>query len=57
MAEPITSDLAQLPAPPPARRPEPYGSESRAYSPEGGPGFQSLIPIAESVDSGIEILS
>jgi hypothetical protein len=25
----------QLPAPPPARRPEPYGSESRAYSPEG----------------------
>ena len=32
---------AQLPAPPPARRPEPYGSESRAYSPEGGPGFGS----------------
>jgi hypothetical protein len=24
----------QLPAPPPARRPQPYGSESRAYSSE-----------------------
>jgi hypothetical protein len=23
---------SQLPAPPPARRPEPYGSESRDYS-------------------------
>jgi hypothetical protein len=36
MAQPIISDLAQLPAPPPARRPEPYGSESRAYSPASG---------------------
>jgi len=26
----------QLPAPPTARRPEPYGAESRAYSPERG---------------------
>jgi hypothetical protein len=29
----------QLPAPRPARRPEPYGSESRAYSSERGVEF------------------
>ncbi|CAB1075764.1 hypothetical protein D1AOALGA4SA_3575 [Olavius algarvensis Delta 1 endosymbiont] len=30
---------AQLPAPPAARRPEPCGTESKADSPEGEPGF------------------
>jgi hypothetical protein len=29
-------DPPRLPAPPPARRPQPYGSESRAYSSERG---------------------
>jgi hypothetical protein len=36
MAEGIVKIRVQLPAPPPARRPEPYGSESRAYSSERG---------------------